>query len=173
MENRFWDLWLCGSISAPAIRFQSWKRYPRWSMAWRVAGCPLFGVRITLSIASGWVIIETQKMASNDLHTGFTLKKNFKIIIFLISLLIAHPQHWFARRSKTLSWCIRQERMAASVRTIPKKEGRIESLTKQAAAWGRACSIVVPRESLLTLLPMVEDAIKALYKNWSMTSITY
>jgi hypothetical protein len=42
----------------------------------------LFGVWITLSIASGWVIIETQKLASNDLHSGFTLKKNFKIINF-------------------------------------------------------------------------------------------
>jgi hypothetical protein len=51
-------------------------------MAWRVAGGTLFGDRITLSIASGWVIIETQKLASNDLHSGFTLKKNFKIIIF-------------------------------------------------------------------------------------------
>jgi hypothetical protein len=50
-------------------------------MARRVAGCPLFGVWITLSIASGWVIIETQKLASNDLHSGFTLKKNFKIKI--------------------------------------------------------------------------------------------
>jgi hypothetical protein len=52
-------------------------------MAWRVGvgGCPLFGVEATLSMVSGWVIIETQKLAPNVLHSGFTLKKNFKIKI--------------------------------------------------------------------------------------------
>jgi hypothetical protein len=46
-------------------------RTPRWSIAWRVGGRTLFGDRATLSIASGWVIIETQKMASIDLHYLF------------------------------------------------------------------------------------------------------
>ena len=35
----FWDLWLCGLITAPAIHFQSQEMYARWSMVLRVGGC--------------------------------------------------------------------------------------------------------------------------------------
>ncbi len=68
----FWDLWLCGLISAPAIRFWNQKTYARWSMVLRVGGCTLFGVRTILSTASGCPFVKTQKVASKFLHKRFT-----------------------------------------------------------------------------------------------------
>jgi hypothetical protein len=44
-------------------------------MVLRVGGFTLFGVPTALSMASGCLLIETQKVASKYLHTTFTHKE--------------------------------------------------------------------------------------------------
>jgi hypothetical protein len=46
-------------------------------MVLRVGGCTLFGVGAFLSMASGCLFVETQKVASKYLHTTFTHKEEF------------------------------------------------------------------------------------------------
>jgi hypothetical protein len=62
-------------------------------MVLRVGGCTWFGVRTTLSMASGCLSIETQKVASKYLHNLFKQEEVFLNKNYLDSLLIAHPQH--------------------------------------------------------------------------------
>ena len=105
-----------------------------------------FGIPIIRSMASGCLLVETQKVASKFLHTRFThneILKNFKLEFLLESLAIRAPPaplpHFhclvsFAEKSKgTLSPCIHLERIAASGRIIPTKEESIGSLMNLAA----------------------------------------